>query len=149
MSPSMRDTPRAPPGCRSGSGAGGLPTEPAPVTGVKPSPANRPRAHSNVEGSNPEKTSGRLSGRRDCDDRGEGSWAPAAHPARGTALIGRWRAATNEARSSGAAIAPGPGPIVAVRKRAEADRGASVLVSSIISAIGVMPAMVSLEKGKP
>ena len=58
-------------------------------------------------------------------------------------------AAMSEARSSGAASACGPGPRLAVRKRAEAERGVSVLVSSIISPIGVMPQIVSLENGKP
>jgi hypothetical protein len=52
-------------------------------------------------------------------------------------------------RSSGAA-SPDLSPC-GRGKRAEAARGMSALVrvSSIISPMGVMPAMVSLEKGKP
>ena len=149
MSPSTSDTPTAPPGWRSGSGTGGLPTEPAPITGVNPSPAKTPRAHSKVEGSNPEKTIGRLSGRKDWEASSGGSWAAAGEPASGTAVCGRCKAAKSESRSRGAARACGPGVRLAVRNRAEAARGASVLVSSIISPMGVMPAIVSFENGKP
>src|SRR6266581_1491798 len=75
MSPSMRETPRAPPGWRSGSGAGGLPIAPAPITGVNPRPEKTPFAHSKAEGSKPENTRGRLSGRSDSAARAGGGGA--------------------------------------------------------------------------
>ena len=59
---------------------------------------------------------------------------------------GRFRAATSDSRSSGAL---GPEAPKAAGKRAEAARGPPVRVASIISEMGVMPAMVSFEKGKP
>jgi hypothetical protein len=120
------------------------------MTGAKPRPENSSRAQSKVEASKPEKVSGSASGRRAPPAMAAGSEpSRRAMPARETECRGRRSAAIKAWRSRGAAI---PVPIPEGRgNRAEAARGMSALVrvSSIISPMGVIPAMVSLEKGKP
>jgi hypothetical protein len=124
-----------------------VPACPVPITGAKPSGEKRPLAQSNVALSNPEKTRGRARGASAPPPRPPGIW-PLRQLAlsRATGCRGRRRAAVKALASSGAAGPPGP---MAGLNFVEAERGVSSAVNSTISANGVMPAIVSLEKGNP
>jgi len=132
-SPSISEMPTAAPGATFGSGPTEAEPPPPPSTGTKPIAENTPRAQSKAAAENPEKTSGSASGR---------SVAPGPATA---SCRGRRSAARICSRSSGAASAPSA---AVAWKRADAARGARVLVASIMSPIGVTPAIGSLPKGK-
>ncbi len=146
MSPSMRDRPTAPPGWRSGRSRVSEPPLPAPITGLNPIAEKTPRAHSKVEASKPEKTRGSESGASDCPTSCGGKSPRMVAVAGDSAGTGRRSAATMAWASSGAF---GPDAPMGAEKRADAARGVAALVASIISPIGVMPAMVSFENGNP
>jgi hypothetical protein len=110
------------------------------MAGAKPIAENKPRAQSNVSGSKPEKTSGSARGLRAAPLTAGGSGSPRKAPGT-SARSGRRRAAATAARSRGAA------PGSPVRRRAAAARGATLPAASIISPIGVMPAIGSLPNG--
>ena len=141
-SPSTSETPTAAPGSSAPTGPGLALPPPPPITGAKPIDWKTERAHAKASGSNPENTSGSASGWRSAPASPGGSASPRKAPGT-SAGSGRASAFATASASSGAASdVPRSG------SRVDAARGALGLeTASIMSPIGVMPAIGSLPNG--